>query len=65
MEHQDDELEEAIYDGDEDELIYDEGLDNNSDFEDPIYNDELDKDHDKDLDTPIRDVYEDDNATHE
>ena len=65
MEHQEDELKEAVYDGDEDDLIYDEGLDGNSDFEDPIYNDESDKDHDKDPDTPIRDVYEDENATHE
>ena len=68
---------EAIYDGDEEDSIYDDKSDvdtdddflvyddrpnDDGDFEDPIYDDQSDKDRDEELDKLIWDVYEDDDA---
>ena len=51
------------YGSGDDLSVYDDRPDHDSVFGDPIYDDELDEDCDKEFDAPIWDIYEDDDQT--
>lgn len=55
-------FDESTYEGDDNYLVYGDGPVDDVDFEDLIYNDELDEDRGEELDMPMWDIYKDDDA---
>ena len=54
-------FDESAYEGDDDLPVHGDRSNDYGDFDDPIYDDELDEDHHDKLNAPIWDVYGDDN----
>lgn len=55
-------FDEPAYEGDDDFSVFNDGSNDYGDFKGPIYDGESDENHDDELNTPIWDVYEDNDA---